>query len=242
MKKSMIIVAVLSASLAAQAEWATQGGVTVYTNEANWTAALTAGWTVQSLDTTAANLVLADEVSGPLSGSNDLLGDTLTFDKANTGFDVSFSVWASKANNLVYNDNEGNAVFRSDALSVGDVDNDDNDNLYFNILGGDTVFAAGYTVLDNEFSSGEQLRVRAGGTQLGLFDLQPLVGGQGNSKFIGVISSTAFDEIWFDESHLGGDDMAVKDFKIAAIPEPAAIALVALFGGGLLAVRRIFQI
>lgn len=235
MRKGLFIALLVGIASISQAVWQTSGDVTIYTNRVNWEAALS-GETVQNFQTTSANLLLANEVSSAPSG-NAHLGNTLTLDKANTGFNRSFKLWASKANNLVFNDDEGDPIFRTDVLSVGDVNNDENDNFYFNILGGETVSAAGFDIFDNNFGDNETLRVRIGTTVLADFDTDPLVGGLGSTMFLGVISTTEFDELWFNESS-DGDDMAVGNF--AMIPEPATTGLI--IGAGLIiaASRRFF--
>ncbi len=235
MRKGLLILLLVGLASISQAVWQTSGDVTIYTNRANWEAALS-GETIQNFQTTSANLLKADEVSSA-PGSNGLLGDTLTFDKANTGFNRSFKLWASQANNLVFNDNEGDAIFRTDVLSVGDVGNDENDNFYFNILGGETVSAAGFDIFDNNFGDNETFRVRIGTTVLADFNTDPLVGGSGSTMFLGIISTTEFDELWFNES-TDADDMAVGNF--AMVPEPATAGLLAVSGLLIAVYRRFF--
>lgn len=235
-KKGLFIALLVGIASVSQAAWQTSGDVTIYTNRANWEAALS-GQTIQNFETTSANLLQADEVTTAPTGDNDLLGDTLTFDKASTGFNRSFKLWASQANNLVFNDNEGDAIFRTDVLSVGDVGNDENDNFYFNILGGETVSAAGFDVFDNNFGDNESFRVRIGTTVLADFDTDSLIGGTGSTMFLGVISTTEFDELWFNES-TDTDDMAVGNF--ALVPEPATAGMLILSGLLIAAYRRFF--
>ncbi len=236
MKKGLFITLLVGIASISQAAWQTSGDVTIYTNRANWEAALS-GQTIQNFETTSANLVQANEVSSA-PGANGLLGDTLTFDKANTGFNRSFKLTATQANNLVFNDNEGDAIFRTDVLSVGDVGNDENDNIYFNILGGDTVSAAGFDIFDNNFEGSESFRIRIGTTVLADFDTDSLTGGNGSTMFLGVISTTEFDDLWFDESS-DGDDIAVGNF--AMVPEPATAGLLAISGLLIAAYRRFFS-
>lgn len=231
MKKCLFTAILTGLALVSQAAWMTQNGVTAYTNQANWEAAVAANnRIVQTLETTAGNVALADEVATP-PGENEHIGNTLTFDKANTGFDVSIELKATQATNFTFNDNEGHAIFRSNALSVGDVNNDENDNFLFTILGGSTVNAAGFSILDNNFGGDEELRVRIGDTVLASFDTDSLTGGTGSSLFLGVVSTTAFDELWFDES-TDGDDMAVSNINIDAVPEPSTLIMLA--GAGIL--------
>jgi hypothetical protein len=67
-----------------------------YDNEADWLAAAsTAGLSVSSFDTTAANVALANEVGvAPVGGTN--MGSTLTFAGSNTGFGFDFEVTTAR--------------------------------------------------------------------------------------------------------------------------------------------------
>ena len=249
MKKSAMIMAAGAATLlaaaSANAAWLSENGVTVYTNQVNWEAAVAANnRVVQTLETTAGNMALANEVSSP-PGDNTNLGKTLTFDKANTGFDTTFSLYASSGvsgNGFVYNDDEGSGVVWPDVLSVGDIDNAENDNVKLNILSGASVYATGFDIIDNEFGTDEGLYIYdSSNTLIADFNTEPLVGGNGSTLFLGVVSTTEIGQMFFDEAETG-DDMGIANIKIDAIPEPATLGMLGLFGGAIFGIRRIFLI
>ncbi len=210
MKKTGIILVAFVMAVAAQAQWATQNGVTVYTNQASWEAAV-AGYSalvIDSLATTSANLALATEVAAA-PADNAGLNETLTFEKINTGFNVSFELYASQSGaGFTFNDTEGSGTEWLDALSVGDIDNYENDNFYINILSNDQVFALSIELRENSFESGENFTISAGTnfTQLADIDISSLP--DNDVVFLGVISETPFNRFWLDESS-GGDDMAI---------------------------------
>ena len=243
MKKMILTILAAGAALAAQAEWASNNGVSVYTNEANWQAAMDAKWggeSIYNLNTTAGNMALADEVSSAPS-DNANMGKTLTFDKANTGFEVSFDLYASSAvsgNGFVFNDVEDADVVWTDALSVGDIDGAENDNFYLRILGGDSIFGSAYDILGNTFEAGENLDISDSSGLIASFDVSTLTE---SSMFFGIISDSSYNSVFFDED-AGGDDMAIADIKIVAIPEPSVLALVGFFGTGIIGIRRFFLI
>jgi hypothetical protein len=198
------------ASTVAHAQWATQDGVSVYTNQANWEAAIAAypGLQIDSLPTTSTNVALANEVASPPADNADL-GKYLTFDKANTGFNVSFQMYPSQSSaKFTFNDTEGTGSAWQDALSVGDINNYENDNFYINVLSNDQVFAMAVEIRENTFVSGENFIISSGGTQLADFNANSLP--DDDIVFIGILSSTPFDQFWFDEDS-GGDDIAIAN-------------------------------
>ena len=197
--------------------WAEQNGVAVYTNQVHWetVVATSPGRSIDRLATTAENLILANEVS-TLPVANEDLGPNLTFETAVTGFDVTFKLWASQSGSeFVFNDDSEGGVW-ADALSVGNINSKENDNFYINVLSNDLVSALSFELRDNTSESTEQLRIRCGTTDLALFDASSLPSSGGTSQFIGIVSSTPFDEVWFDE-YSGGDDMAMANPQLVYI-------------------------
>ena len=89
----------------------------------------------------ASDLTQADEVNSPPS-ENQGLGPTLTF--SNDGIRLR----ATQAANLVYDDNEFPNGIAADVLSVGDINNDENDNFVFDVIADDVYFFE-FQVVDN---------------------------------------------------------------------------------------------
>ncbi len=235
MKKRLLIATIAGLALSSHAQWATSGGVSVYTDKAEWEAAIAGQWTVQTLETTAANVALADEVSAT-PGNDTQLGSTLTFDMSVTGFNASFALEATQESGFVYNDYTSGSW--TDALGVGYGSSEENDNFTLTISDALT-YAAGFEIRENNFGDDEGLYVYNGDIDPVFFNTEPLAGGDGSTVFLGVISATSIEKLWFDEadSVSTADNMAVANISIAAVPEPAS-AMMLTFGAGLLFVLR----
>ncbi|MCA9291089.1 MAG: hypothetical protein KDA25_08170 [Phycisphaerales bacterium] len=187
-------------------------GVTFHTDLADWNAA--AGSTTL-LRTTAANVAMANEVPVP-PGNNQFLSGVLTFPAAATGLPNGFRLTALQPGvGFTYNDNEG-GVDQSDALSVGDVDNGENDDVSIDIISGPPVHAVGMMLGGNFTAPGEEaFRVFcAGGCTQGVSVDIPGPGGNA-SAFIGVVTQLPIIRVEFDED-AGGDDISVADFRFGS--------------------------
>lgn len=176
--------------------------------------------------TEAANVILANEVTTLRDEMNEFgLGGssgTLTFDSANTGLGFTFSITADRtvgssdpAAGFTYNDQEGGDIFRTGALSPGDVSDFEDDDVTFRFLGGDEIYGFGFDLLDSNVSTGETISVFDKSDNL-LADFELPQGPVGfiNNFFIGVTSETAIGRITFDENS-GSDDIAIRDFRFA---------------------------
>jgi hypothetical protein len=102
-----------------------------YTDKAAWLAAVTNS---ETFVFTASNVQKADEVT-TLPGNNASLGSTLTFAATNTGLSREFMLQALQSGaNLVYNDAEPpsapepNQHFGTNTISIGDINNHENDD------------------------------------------------------------------------------------------------------------------
>lgn len=206
-------------------------------------------------ETEAVNVMLADEITTPLGELNQFgLGGssgTLTFDQANTGLGILFSITADttvgsddEAAGFTYNDQEGEGIFRTGTLSPGDVGNFDDDDVTFRFLGGVPVLGFGFDLLDSNVSTGETVSVfDTNNTLLAIFDLPPGPDGIINNFFIGITSEVAIGRIAFDEN-TGPDDIAIRDFRfataLASVPEPGTTGLLAicLLGTAMLSRKR----
>jgi len=218
---------------------ASAASVNFYTNEASWQAALSSGLTLESFNTTAANVALANEVA-TAPGPNTSVGDFLTFDKANTGLSVSFTVEALQSGaNFTFDDDEtsGNIPDFDNALSVGDIHNHENDDWEVIVTDGLPLYGFGFYLRNSDSVSGESFQLFAqGGTFLDSFTGIPT-----SNSFVGAISTAPITRLYFNEDP-GGDDIAIADFRFASgnpVPEPTTLAMLAgLSGMGLIAARR----
>jgi hypothetical protein len=106
---------------------------TLYTSLAEWEA--NAGPT-EVFQTTAAAIGSANELTGA-PGANRAVGSTLTFDAEATGLSRSFRLEAIDAT-FTFDDDEGagNLPNFDNALSVGDIDDQENDDWSFRVTGG----------------------------------------------------------------------------------------------------------
>ncbi|MCI0636227.1 MAG: IPTL-CTERM sorting domain-containing protein, partial [Actinobacteria bacterium] len=204
------------------------GPLTFYTDEAAWTAAVNAA-AVDSLDTTAANVALADEVGSP-PAQGEALGPQLTFRAASTGLCGSFTLRALQAGaGLTFDDGEPNPpLFPADGLSIGDVDDFENDDFQLGFPTG-SFFAIGFFLVDNTQDAGESLRVFGSGGLLGTLAGSSIPDSSGGaSTFVGVVSPVPLVSIRFDED-AGGDDVAIRDLRFGcAAGDPDADGLASL--------------
>ena len=188
---------------------------------------------VTLFETEAENIMLASEVD-LLPGLNENgLGretGTLTFNGEETLLGWSFSITAdattgfpgNAATGFTYNDTEGGDIFRTGALSPGDVSNFEDDDVTFRFFGGEAIHGFGFDLLDSNVSLGESLLVYdQADLLLASFDLPPGPDGRINNFFLGVSSTEPIGRITFLEND-GSDDIAIRDFRFAtaiAIPE-----------------------
>lgn len=177
-------------------------------------------------DTEAANIALADEVATPPGGNAAGLGGaaaTLTFDKENTNLPWSFTLAApgstvplNATTGFTYNDNEGGGIFRTGALSPGDVNNQEDDDIVIDITEGPPLRGIGFEILDNTVTAGQETISVYGpvpGTgDTNLLGRLELPAGTTSSFFVGITSSIRIARIVFDEDP-GGDDVAFRDIK-----------------------------
>ena len=142
---------------------------------------------------------------------NTPLGWNLTFPGMTTGLPLDFD-FHTPYSEMVYNDQEFHWSFYP-CLSIGDVDNWDNDDFEVTVTRVDpgySVQAMGIWVGDNRRESGESLRVYG---ENDLF-LQEFTGGvmpHGDLVFMGLVSAVPLTRFYFDE-HGGDDDIFTKDF------------------------------
>jgi hypothetical protein len=179
------------------------------TNFTTWT---NMAGSTDMLSTTSFNVGLANEVPSPPGPNAHLCGGpggyqvpcTLTWEAANTGRcrDIALSVQEG----IAYNDTE---FSYSSALSIGDVDNGQNDDFTVTFTGGPPTYAFMFSLLNNDFTLGEQIRVYdTSGTLIGV---ETVVPGGVDSVYVGITSNVPIGRVEFDED-AGGDDIAIRDF------------------------------
>ena len=159
-------------------------------------------------------MLLANEVTSPPTGNTNL-GPRLTFDSANTGLSRSFRVETLQPGaGFTFNDNEGPPLhIILDALSVGDINDFEDDDFVVTRTDGPTLHGYGFFLNDNVRQAGESLNIYGPrGVLLG--STTDIPGTNGVSAFMGVISRVPITRIEFEESH-GGDDILIKDFHFA---------------------------
>jgi hypothetical protein len=191
------------------------------------------GGEVVAFNTTAANILKAEEVTVEPTGDSVPLGPTLTFKATDTG--LAFDFWLEntyatdtyqppwdgiKAYTLSFNDEEFVESVYEDYVSIGDAGNFENDDFEIGVDAGEgsEVFAIGIFVDANKYTATESLHVyNELGTKLVEFtneEESPLPQGLAtrDGVFMGVVSPEPLSRIWFDEDS-GGDDIRVKHFR-----------------------------
>lgn len=159
---------------------------------------------------------------------NQNLGSKLDFDPENTQFRFRVTVSTVQSGaNFTFEDfedhNVGPPANFFNALSVGDIDNHENDDFVLEMTGPGLPSAVGFEVRDNNFRNGsttagtqELLTVlTTEPAQTRVFDLSALNLGSPGAQFIGVIATAGerIRRIEFDEDS-GGDDIAIADFRM----------------------------
>ncbi len=160
------------------------------------------------------NLRKANEVNSD-PANNGTVSAVLTFPGTSTGMPLDFVLHSvqSGSNGFTYNDNEMSSNYYP-MLSVGDVDNYENDDFEVKSIAGiatATVYAVGIYVGNNDEDNGEYLRVY-GESDLLLKEFPRTQPGfpDGGWDFMGVVSGTPITRIYFNES-ANSDDICIKD-------------------------------
>lgn len=147
---------------------------------------------------------------------------------------------------FTFNDTEGTSIFQTGALSPGDINNHENDDVTFRITSGPALHGFGFDLL-NSIQDGaipETVQILgAGDVLLGTLAIsQSTLGGTDRNIFIGVTSDTPITGIAFDEDS-NGDDIAIRNFrfaetKVTAVPEPSSFAFAGIASFAWALVRR----
>lgn len=132
-------------------------------------------------------------------------GPVLTFDQAPPFFTLQT---LQPGANFTFDDDEGagNVPSFDNALSIGDIDNHENDDFRLSLPAGTTAMALGFQLNDSNGAAGESLRLLDSGG--GTIQTIPLDGTPDGNSFIGFIASTPVAGFEFNED-AGGDDVAI---------------------------------
>jgi hypothetical protein len=130
----------------------------------------------------------------------------LTWEAASTGACRDFALDVQQG--ITFDDNE---FSYPNSLSIGDVDNGENDDFVVSFGGGPPTHAFGFTLLNSGATTGEEIRVYD--TEGALIGRQTLVPANVDSVFIGITANQPIGSVEFDED-AGGDDIAIRDLRM----------------------------
>lgn len=194
--------------------------IETYTNEGDWRSAVQNKMGLAKWECTRENIMLADEHNDfyyDTSSDQLFLYNPVTFSTANTGFPVGFYIENKDPlaqgymGALVNHDVEPNGSFSIETISIGDIDNFENDDFEIGLTG-NNVYAIAIVLVDNEHDGGEFLEVHAidvdGVTNCQLGYKTDIING-----FYGIISPVPIKKIFFNEGTAGGDDIALGDLS-----------------------------
>jgi len=191
-----------------------RAGVTFYTDESAWTAAVSAA-AVEPFDTTAANLAKADQLAGAPVQDEDL-GSWLRFRAQDTGLCGHFTLHAIEPGaHLVFEDGEPSpAVFPANTISIGDIDDHEDDDFRITFPT-ESFHAVGFFLVDNAQDPGESLTAYGPKGPLGTLDGASIPDSSGGgSTFVGVVADETLSVLRFEEA-ASGDDVAIRDLRSA---------------------------
>jgi len=203
--------------------------------EAAWAAAA-GGVTPLVFDTTAANVALATEVASPPGSGAFLCGPPgtpvascqLSFEAVNTQLCRDWTLRSLEAGGgITFDDSaerSGSATWQ-EALSIGDINDNQNDDFELAFGAGQAVHAFGFHFVDNQRQRHESLTVYGPGDQVIAIlpgNAAPLSDGN-LSAFLGIVSELPITRVVFDEA-TDGDDIAIRDFRFGD-PDPDADGL-----------------
>ncbi len=202
------------------AGFSAHGQSQIYLNQAQMEQDL--GQTLCSFDFDGAGVLRSAEIDGiertdppTYSGptANQSLGQRLTFFQSPPFFTIET---LQPGANLVFSDEEGAGSLPAfaNALSIGDIDNQENDD--FRVTLGAPAVAAAFVLKDNTGTSAELLHLLdADNNRIETLSLAGAGDSSAAGLFIGVISPTGFSGFEFDENP-DGDDVAVGSLLFTA--------------------------
>ncbi len=200
-----------------------------FTNEEDWVRATT---NTALFPTMAPNVGLAEEASVPTSNNVDV-GPSLTFRAAATGLPWSFKIVTLQPGaGFTFNDNEQGGASPpyagfEDALSVGDIDDYENDHCAILVLDGPPLRGLALEIGDNEPGYSDQgvFVYGTGGALVGYSPTLPAV--SGGFAFLGIVSDDSISRVVL-QGDTDGDDMSIRHLRFArhraGIPRLSTIA------------------
>ncbi|MGA1871959.1 MAG: hypothetical protein ACMUJM_25875 [bacterium] len=197
--------------------------VNVFTDLSAWESQV---FNIETFKTTANNILKANQVNSE-PGSNAKLDSYLTFDSSNTGLSWSFELKCKQNDaRFTFDDDEGygNLINFDNALSVGDIDDYENDNWRIWLTDG-TLRAFGVQIKDSGSYEDESFwfyNYSISGNPIASICLNDHMSLDNDSQFFGFVTDFDFDYVYYDESY-GNDDIAIADLRFAtplSIPEP----------------------
>jgi len=206
-----------------------EAGTTFYSDRPTWEADLVArGMTVVNFSFTAENIAKAAEVLSPPAPGTQL-GPSLTFSSAETGLPSTWQLRALEPGSGL--------IWQPTITPIGpntiNIDSDGTGNTSFHddwqITVTETLWAAfGGDIMNNDLNAGESFQVFGpGNAQLGSAPtpISPFLSG----KFIGVISDEQISRVFYDADAVG-DNLDIRNFAYAVVPEPGTVSILLLGG------------
>ena len=181
-------------------------------NHDDWLAAVKEnGLTWYDFLTDPVNIAMADEVDSK-PGKNVDLGNLLTWRPENTPLPFTFYLKSEQEaswGGLVHAENEGGSEWVDGTISIGDIDDFEDDNFSLGVIGDSPVYAIYVYIGNNTNVTGEKVVIYAAKPdnkeeEIGRF-LEP------SMPHLGIISVFPLRRIFFDED-AEGDDIYVRDF------------------------------
>ncbi|MGB5323880.1 MAG: LamG-like jellyroll fold domain-containing protein, partial [Pseudomonadales bacterium] len=169
---------------------------------------------VNSFDTTAANVALANEVASPPVADADIGTSVLTFSAANTGLCGDVTLTSTQSGATFSFEEAG--FFTPRSLSPGRDGVYEHDDIAID-LPGSAYYAFAVELLNNTSEPGERLLVYGTGGLIGSFDLSLL---PNNQSFLGVVADQPITQVQIDES-AGPDDIVIRDLRLVCVNEDA---------------------
>jgi len=209
--------------------------VVFFTNEAEWVAAV---MDRETFVTTAANIGLSDEVDAPI-GNNAEVGSNLTFQAGATGLSRSFRVATLQAGaGFTFNDNEQGMLYPAmpgfeDALSIGDINDFENDDCEIVMLDGPELYALGFELGENDPAQDQypDMGCRVYGTTGDWLGASSFLSAVSNGfAFFGLVSEQAIGRVVVD-GDANGDDMSIRNFQFG-VSKPVMRAIAPAVAGG----------
>lgn len=181
-----------------------KSAITLFTDEATWLSH-TSFSSYASLPFTAANVVLADEVTLPPTVSPAYLGPQLTFQSGNTGLPFDFVFRAEAPATQVYH--------RIDKLLAGPHWEHD---WSINFGAGQPVYEIGLVLTGHDWPPTFYKVYDTSNSEMATFSGSPV--------FLGIVSDIEIGRILFDDPPTAGGNALLK-LKAPVVPVPSAVLL-----------------